>query len=137
MMMNLGLDYISKFESVGVFVVVCEVKVVDFEGEEVLCGEVGEIWIKGLNVVVGYWNKLEVMVEMFLEGWLCSGDFGCMDEDGFVFIFDWVKDMFICGGENIYCVEVEDVFYSYFVVMDVVVVGMLYKVFGEEVVVIV
>ncbi len=130
---NIGSDYVYKPESAGVPVAVCEVKIVDDQGKEVPRGEVGEIWIKGPNVVAGYWNKPEATAETFTEGWLRTGDLGRMDEEDFVFILDRAKDMLIRGGENIYCVEVEDALYSHPAVMDAAVVGMPHKVLGEEV----
>jgi long-chain acyl-CoA synthetase len=130
---NGGADYVRKPESVGVPVPVCEVKVVDERGAEVAPGQVGELWIKGPNVVKGYWNKPEATAETFSEGWLHSGDLGRIDEEGFVSIVDRAKDMLIRGGENVYCVEVEDVLYGHPDVMDAAVVGLPHKVLGEEV----
>ena len=67
----------------------------------------GELWIKGPNVVRGYWNKPEATAATFTRGWLHSGDVARIDEDGFVYIVDRAKDMVIRGGENVYSVEVE------------------------------
>lgn len=93
-----------------------EVVIFDKDDIEWLRCEVGEICVRGLNVMLGYWGMEEVFVEVLCNGWLYIGDFGYMDEDGFVFIVDCVKDMIISGGENIFLVEVESVIYSYFVV---------------------
>jgi long-chain acyl-CoA synthetase len=71
---------------------VCEVKAVDEAGEEVPTGEVGELWIKGPNVVRGYWNKPEATAQTFTDGWLHSGDLGRMDDEGFVYVVDRTKD---------------------------------------------
>jgi long-chain acyl-CoA synthetase len=130
---NGGADYVRKPESVGAPVAVCEVKVVDEHGAELPPGGVGELWIKGPNVVKGYWNKPEATTETFSDGWLRSGDIGRIDEEGFVTIVDRAKDMLIRGGENVYCVEVEDVLYGHPDVMDAAVVGLPHEVLGEEV----
>jgi long-chain acyl-CoA synthetase len=130
---NSGDDYIRKPDSVGAPVPVCEIRIVDEEGEEVPRGEVGELWIKGPNVVEGYWNAPEATAETFTDGWLHSGDLARVDDDGFVFIVDRAKDMLIRGGENVYCVEVESVLYDHPEVMDAAVVGIPHKVLGEEV----
>ena len=130
---NLGVDYERKPDSVGVPVPVCEVRVVGPDGAELPVGEIGEIWIKGPNVVKGYWNKPEATAETFSDGWLHSGDLGRVDEEGFVYIVDRVKDMLIRGGENIYCVEVESVLYDHPDVIDAAVLGIPHKVLGEEV----
>jgi long-chain acyl-CoA synthetase len=112
---------------------VCEIRVVDEEGDEVPPGEVGELWIKGPNVVEGYWNDPEATAETFTDGWLHSGDLARVDDEGFVFIVDRAKDMLIRGGENIYCVEVESVLFDHPEVMDAAVVGIPHRVLGEEV----
>lgn len=130
---NLAEDYQNRPESAGVPVAVCDVKVVDDQGKDVVPGEVGELWIKGPNVVKGYWNKPEATAETFTDGWLHSGDLVRIDEEGFVFILDRAKDMLIRGGENIYCVEVEDALYAHPAIMDAAVVGIAHKILGEEV----
>lgn len=131
--LNLAEDYQNRPESAGVPVAVCDLKVVDEEGNEVADGEVGELWIKGPNVVKGYWNRPEATAESFTDGWLHSGDLVRIDEEGFVFILDRAKDMLIRGGENIYCVEVEDALYAHPAIMDAAVVGIPHRVLGEEV----
>ena len=130
---NHGEDYVHKPESVGLPVPVCEVKAVNEQGEEVPAGEVGELWIKGPNVVKGYWNKPEATAQTFTDGWLHSGDLGWVDDEGFVYVVDRTKDMLIRGGENVYCVEVESVLYDHPDVMDAAVVGIPHRVLGEEV----
>jgi long-chain acyl-CoA synthetase len=130
---NFGADYERKPNSVGVPVPVCEVRVVGPDGKDVREGEVGEIWIKGPNVVSGYWKKPEATAETFTEGWLHSGDLGRVDDEGFVYIVDRAKDMVIRGGENVYCVEVESVLYDHPDVVDAAVFGLPHKVLGEEV----
>jgi long-chain acyl-CoA synthetase len=130
---NTGDDYVRKPDSVGAPMPVCELKVVDEKGRELPEGEVGELWIKGPNVVKGYWNKPEATAETFTDGWLRSGDLARIDDEGFVYIVDRAKDMLIRGGENVYCVEVESVLYDHPEVMDAAVVGIPHRVLGEEV----
>jgi long-chain acyl-CoA synthetase len=128
-----GADYVRKPDTVGPPVPVCEVKVVDEAGRELPVGEVGELWIRGPNVVRGYWQRPDATAETFTEGWLHSGDLGRVDEEGFLTIVDRAKDMLIRGGENVYCVEVESVLYDHPAVMDAAVIGLPHRVLGEEV----
>jgi len=131
--MNTGEDYVLRPDSVGTPVPVCEVKVVDERDEALPTGKIGELWIKGPNVVKGYWNKPEATTQTFIDGWLRSGDLARLDDEGFVYIVDRSKDMLIRGGENIYCVEVESVLYDHPDVMDAAVIGLPHRVLGEEV----
>lgn len=130
---NMGVDYERKPDSIGLPVATNDVKVVGPAGEDLPPGETGELWIKGPNVVKGYWNKPEASAQTFTDGWLHTGDIARIDEEGFVYILDRAKDMVIRGGENVYCVEVEDVLYSHPAVMDAAVVGVPHRVLGEEV----
>jgi long-chain acyl-CoA synthetase len=130
---NTGVDYERKPDSVGVPVATCEVKIVDDDGNELPVSSVGELWIKGPNVVKGYWGKPEATQKAFSDGYLHTGDIARIDEEGFVYILDRAKDMLIRGGENVYCVEVEDVLYSHPAVMDAAVVGVAHMILGEEV----
>jgi long-chain acyl-CoA synthetase len=130
---NIGVDYVRKPDSVGVPVAANELKIVAQDGTELPSGSVGELWIKGPNVVKGYWGKPEATDQAFTNGWLHSGDIAKIDEEGFVYILDRAKDMLIRGGENVYCVEVEDVLYAHPAVMDAAVIGVPHRVLGEEV----
>jgi len=131
--MNAGDDYLAKPDSVGPPVPVVSVKVVDPTGAELPRGEVGELWIKGPNVVKGYWNKPEATAAAFTDGWLHTGDVARIDEEGFVYIVDRAKDMLIRGGENVYCVEVESVLYEHPAVAEAAVIGIPHPTLGEEV----
>jgi long-chain acyl-CoA synthetase len=131
--MNSGPDYVAKPDSVGPPVPVVKVKVVDTSGAEVPVGEVGELWIRGPNIVKGYWGKPEATAASFSDGWLHTGDVARLDDDGFVYIVDRAKDMLIRGGENIYCVEIESVLYEHPAVADAAVIGIPDPVLGEEV----
>ncbi|TDC79075.1 long-chain fatty acid--CoA ligase [Actinomadura sp. 7K507] len=130
---NGGVNYLERPESVGPPVAVCDVKVVDPVGQEVPAGEVGELLIKGPNVIKGYWNKPEATAHAFVDGWFHSGDLARLDDDGFVYIVDRAKDMLIRGGENIYCAEVEAALYEHPAVADCAVIGVPHQVLGEEV----
>ncbi|MFC0283989.1 class I adenylate-forming enzyme family protein [Camelimonas abortus] len=130
---NQGLEYLRKPDSVGRPVPVCEIRVVDHDGRDVPAGEIGELWIRGPNVVKGYWNRPEETAKTFTGGWLHSGDLVRVDEEGFIYILDRAKDMVIRGGENIYCTEVENALYSHPAVMDAAVFGLPHRVLGEEV----
>jgi long-chain acyl-CoA synthetase len=139
--MNTGDDYVRKPDSVGPPVPVVEVAVVpdDFLGDEpddtVPVGPdvVGELWVKGPNVVRGYWNKPAESAASFTKGWLHTGDVARIDEEGFVLIVDRAKDMVIRGGENVYSVEVEAAIFEHPAVADCAVIGVPHPVLGEEV----
>jgi steroid-24-oyl-CoA synthetase len=129
---NSAEDYLARPDSVGIAVPCVDLKVVDGDGKTLPPGEVGELWIRGPNVVKGYWNNPEATAKSFTEGWYHTGDIVRMDEEGFVYILDRAKDMLIRGGENIYCVEVENVLYDHPDVMDAALVGIPDKTLGEE-----
>ena len=131
--MNAGIDYLAKPDSVGRPVPVVDVKVVDPAGEPLPVGEVGELWIRGPNVVKGYWNKPEATAEAISDGWLHSGDLARIDDEGFVYIVDRAKDMLIRGGENVYCAEVEAALFEHPAVYDAGVIGIPHHELGEEV----
>lgn len=94
---------------------------------------VGELLIRGPNVVKGYWNKPEATAEAFVDGWLHTGDMARIDEEGFVQIVDRKKDMICRGGENVYCVEVENALAAHPAVFEVAVIGVPDEVMGEKV----
>jgi long-chain acyl-CoA synthetase len=94
---------------------------------------VGELLIRGQNVVKGYWNKEQATAETFVDGWLHSGDMARIDADGFVQIVDRKKDMINRGGENVYCVEVENALAAHPCVFEVAVVGVPDEMMGEKV----
>jgi long-chain acyl-CoA synthetase len=131
---HLGKDYENRPDSAGPAAPVGEMEIRDpADGKTVLApGAVGELWVKGPQVVKGYWNKPEATAETFVDGWLRTGDLARVDEEGFLFIIDRAKDMLIRGGENIYCVEVENVLYGHPDVMDAALVGIPHKTLGEE-----
>jgi len=129
---NFGEDYERKPSSCGVPTPTGEVKIVGDNGKALPAGEVGELWFRGPIVVRGYWNKPEATAETFVDGWVKTGDLAKVDEEGFVYIVDRAKDMLIRGGENIYCVEVENALYDHPAVMDAAVIGRPHQTLGEE-----
>ncbi len=139
--MNSGGDYVAKPESVGPPVPVCDVAIVpeDFAGEEPDAtlprgpDVRGELWIKGPNVVRGYWNRPDETAKTFSRGWLHSGDVARLDEDNFIYIVDRAKDMIIRGGENVYSVQVEAALFEHPAVADCAVIGVPDPTLGEEV----
>jgi long-chain acyl-CoA synthetase len=127
-------DYINRPESCGPAAAVAELQVRD-PGDGVTflgAGQVGELWSRGPMNCKLYWNKLEATAQTFVEGWVRTGDLARLDEEGFCYIVDRAKDMLIRGGENIYCVEVENVLYDHPAVMDAAVVGVPHRTLGDE-----
>ncbi|GAB3020540.1 acid--CoA ligase [Nocardioides flavus (ex Wang et al. 2016)] len=100
---------ISKAGSVGKPQPFVDVRLVDTEGRDVAPGESGELWFRGPGITPGYWRNDAATEAAFVGGWLRSGDVGRQDEDGFYYVVDRVKDMYISGGENVYPAEVEAV----------------------------
>jgi long-chain acyl-CoA synthetase len=126
-------DRERKAGSIGTPVDGVEMKVVGEDGEEVPQGEVGEIVIRGHNVMKGYWNRPDATAETIVDGWLHTGDMATLDEDGYFFIVDRKKDMIIRGGYNVYPREIEEVLYEHPDVREVAVVGVPHDELGEEV----
>ena len=129
-------DYLHRPDSAGPAMPVGEMKITDDAGQRLpLIGkttEVGELWVRGPNVVKRYWNKPEETAATFVDGWLRTGDLARLDDEGFLTIVDRKKDMLIRGGENIYCAEVEAVLYRHPAVMDAGVIGQAHPTLGEE-----
>ncbi|MCO5998256.1 class I adenylate-forming enzyme family protein [Actinoallomurus rhizosphaericola] len=130
---NSGINYLTHPDSVGPPVPVCDVKVVDPAGAELPVGEVGELLVRGPNVIKGYWNAPEATARSFRDGWFHTGDLARVDAEGFVYIVDRAKDMLIRGGENVYCAEVESAMYDHPAVADAAVIGVPHEALGEEV----
>ena len=110
-----------------------EIRICDEGGEEVACGEVGEVVVRGTNVMVGYWDKPEQTQAVLKNGRYWTGDLGYMDEDGYVFLVDRSKDMIISGGENVYSTEVEEVLYQHPAVLEAAAFGVPDEKWGEAV----
>jgi hypothetical protein len=125
-------DYQFRPDSSGPCLPIGDAKVIDDAGNELPAGAVGDLCVRGPNVVRGYWGKPEATAETFVDGWLRTGDLARLDDEGFVFIVDRKKDMLIRGGENIYCSEVEAVLFEHPGVMDAAVIGLAHHTLGEE-----
>jgi acyl-CoA synthetase (AMP-forming)/AMP-acid ligase II len=107
--------------------------VVDEDGDDVKPGQSGEVIGRGKNVMKGYWKAPEATAEAIRDGWLHTGDLATVDEAGYVYILDRVKDMIISGGENIYSREVEEALYKHPAIADAAVIGVPDEQWGESV----
>jgi long-chain acyl-CoA synthetase len=119
--------------SIGTPIRGVEMRVVDEQGAEVPQGEVGEIAIRGHNVMKGYWRRPEETAKAIPDGWFRTGDIGKVDEEGYFAIVDRKKDLIIRGGYNVYPREVEEVLYEHEAVADAAVIGLPHPELGEEV----
>jgi long-chain acyl-CoA synthetase len=119
--------------SIGTPIEGVEMKLVDDDGNEVAQGEIGEILIKGHNVMKGYWERPEATAESIKDGWFASGDMAKVDEDGYFYIVDRKKDLIIRGGYNVYPREIEEVLYEHPAVLEAAVVGVPHAELGEEI----
>jgi long-chain acyl-CoA synthetase len=108
-----------------------EIKIADEEGQEVPRGVVGEVVVRGLNVMKGYLNKPDETARTIRNGWLHTGDAAYMDDEGFIFIADRIKDMIVTGGENVYAAEVENAIATHPSVAAVAVIGVPDDQWGE------
>jgi long-chain acyl-CoA synthetase len=127
------LDRERKPGSIGTPIKGVEMRVVDDQDNELPPGDVGEIVIRGHNVMKGYWNRPDASAEVMRGGWLHTGDMARVDEDGYFFIVDRKKDMIIRGGYNVYPREIEEVLYEHPAVLEAAVVGVPDPAMGEEV----
>ncbi|GAA0684546.1 long-chain fatty acid--CoA ligase [Marinobacterium maritimum] len=123
----------GKLRSAGQPGPVVEIKVIDGEGNSLLPGEVGEVLISGPNAMLGYWNQPEQTAKTLVDGWVHTGDAGYLDEDGFLFLVDRVKDMIVSGGENVFSAEVESALSRHPAVHEAVVIGIPSEQWGEAV----
>jgi len=130
---NTGDDIELHPESVGRPLPVVDIRVVDEQGVSLAPGRIGEIVIKGPIVMPGYWNNPEATAEVIKDSWLHTGDLGYLDSEGFLYITDRAKDMIIRGGENVYCVEIENRLEQHPAVLEAAVIGVPHPTLGEEV----
>lgn len=126
-------DRPSKPGSVGYAIRGVEIRVVDPDDADVPVGEIGEIVIRGENIMKGYLNKPEATAEALRNGWFHSGDLGRLDEDGYLYIVDRVKDMIVRNAYNVYPREVEELLFTHPAVAEAAVVGVPHPVHGEEI----
>lgn len=123
----------GKMKAAGQAVPGVDLAIFDEAGNPVETGVVGEVCMKGPNVMKGYRNMAEQTAKTIVDGWLHTGDGGYLDEDGFLFIVDRVKDMIISGGENVYSAEVENALYQHTAVNQCAVIGIPHEKWGEQV----
>ena len=120
--------------SIGIPVPGLELRIVDSNGDDVLVGDAGEVWVRGPNVFQGYWQAPEVTASVITEdGWLRTGDVAVVDDDGFIFLVDRVKDLIIVSGFNVYPAEVEAVLQEHPAIDGCAVVGVPHPYTGEAV----
>ena len=124
---------LDKLRSAGRAGLCCEVRIVDTNDAAMPTGGTGEITVRGPNVMLGYWNKPEQTAETVRDGWMHTGDAGYLDDEGFLFVVDRVKDMIISGGENIYSAEVENALARHPAVQTAAVIGIPSEKWGESV----
>jgi fatty-acyl-CoA synthase len=122
---------VSKLGSVGKAQLHVDVRIVDRMGLNLPAGKRGELLIKGPGVTPGYWRQPEATAQAIEDGWLHSGDVAMRDEDGYYYIVDRWKDMYISGGENVYPAEVENVIYQLPQVAEAAVIGVADEKWGE------
>ena len=125
--------FVAKPASCGPAMPVFETKCIDADGNTVAAGEVGELCVRGSQVIRGYLNRDEATAESIQDGWLRTGDVARVDEDGFIYLVDRAKDMVLRGGENVYCAEVESALFEHDAVAECAVFGVPDDRLGEEV----
>jgi long-chain acyl-CoA synthetase len=128
-----GDDYLARKNSVGRPAPVVEVRIVNDKNQDVAVGMPGQILLGGATVTPGYWNRPEESAKTIIDGWLHTGDIGYIDAEGYLYISDRAKDMVIRGGENVYCVEVENVLAEHPEIAEAAVFGVPDRDLGERV----
>ncbi len=132
-----GAAFFDKPGSAGFPHPIVDIRICDEQGQVVSGGETGEIWVRSCANIREYWRRPEVNAQEIRDGWLKTGDVGFLDEEGFLFLADRVKDMIIRGGENIYPVEIENALLEHEAVKEVAAIGLPHERWGEEVAVVV
>ncbi len=128
-----GLDYLARPASSGRCSAVLELKVVDDQGRTLRAGERGELLVRGASMFSGYWNRPEINATVFDDGWFRTGDVAYLDDEGYLFIVDRIKDLIIRGGENIGCGQVEAALLTHPEVLEAAVYAVPDERLGEEV----
>jgi long-chain acyl-CoA synthetase len=127
-----GLE-VARLRSAGRAIPGVELRIVNSELTPLSTGDVGEVLVRGPNVMQGYWRKPELTAQTIIEGWVRTGDAGYLDDQGFLFLVDRVKDMIVSGGENVYSVEVENALAQHPAVLECAVIGVPDERWGERV----
>lgn len=130
---SLEIERLARLESVGRAVFHNHVRVVDAERRVLSYGEVGEIAVKGSNVMNGYWRAPELTNAVLQDGWYYTGDSGYLDENGYLFLVGRIKDMIVSGGENIYPIEIENILSRHPAIIECAVIGVPHDKWGESV----
>jgi long-chain acyl-CoA synthetase len=130
---NAAEDFVNHPTSTGRCVPTMQIEIRDSDRRPLPVGQRGEIWFKGPMLIRGYWGKPEATADTIVNGWLCSGDIGRIDAEGYVYVEDRAKDMILRGGENVYCAEVEAAIYELPAVHEAAVFGVPHERLGEEV----
>lgn len=130
---NSGADYLARPSSTGRATPILQLAIRDAGGMDLPIGASGEIWMKGPNLIRGYWGRPDATEAAIVDGWLRSGDLGHLDADGFLYIEDRLKDMVLRAGENVYSSEVEAALYEHPDVYEAAVFGVPHSRLGEEV----
>ena len=123
----------GRIKSIGRALVTAEIRIADPEDSEVPRGTIGEIQVRGPMVMQGYWGQPELSAQTLRGGWMHTGDAGYMDDEGFIYLVDRIKDMIITGGENVYCGEVEHALHEHPAVRECAVIGLPHPDFVETV----
>ncbi|MDP3937711.1 MAG: AMP-binding protein, partial [Deltaproteobacteria bacterium] len=126
-------EKVRRLESCGREIFGTEMRIVDEQGNALPHGQVGEIVGRGEQVMKGYWKLPEATAETLKDGWLHTGDLGEMDEEGYIYIKDRIKDMIVSGGENVYPREIEEVLFSHPDIADAACIGIPSAQWGEEI----
>jgi long-chain acyl-CoA synthetase len=128
-----GADSLRKPSSVGLPMPTVDLAIAGPDGSHLGPNQTGEVLLRGPIIMPGYWNKPEATATTIIDGWLHTGDVGHVDDEGYLFITDRAKDMLIRGGENIYCVEIENRLVEHPDIADAAVIGVPHETLGEEV----
>ncbi len=131
--LNGGQSRLDRPGSVGRALMTVDVEIRDEDRHPLPAGETGEVCVRGPHIIAGYWNRAAATADAIVDGWLHTGDLGHLDDEGYLLITDRAKDMIIRGGENIYCVEIEDRLAGHPSVLEAAVVGVPHPDLGEDV----
>lgn len=131
---NAGREYVDRPDSVGrPLSPVMEVRIAGAGDDDAPVGDVGEIWLKGPTVVRGYFDNPQATADSFVDGWFRTGDLGRLDDEGYLYVVDRLKDVVIRGGENVYAAEVEAALFEHPDVVEAAIIGIAHDRLGEEV----